>query len=76
MLSKNVRRKKPILGVLKRAIVIKERREGSEAMQGSVTMKSDIDSKVLWRKRMVDPDTANIRHEDGEEASRKPRRIR
>jgi hypothetical protein len=77
MLSKNVKRKKPLLGVLKRAIAIKERRDGDVATQGSVTMKSDIDRKVMWRKRMVDTDTADIHHHtDGEDVLRKPRRVR
>ena len=76
MLSKNVKRKKPLLGVLKRAIAIKELRDGDGATQGSVTMQSDIDHKVLWRKRMVDPDTADIHRTDGEEHSGKSRRAR
>jgi hypothetical protein len=53
MIPDKTRRKKHTLGVLKRMLAIKARRDGH--MQNSLTMSTDIDQKVLWRMRMVDP---------------------
>ena len=53
MIPDRIRRKKQTLGVLKQALAIKARRDGH--MKGSMSMNTDIDSKVSWRMRMVDP---------------------
>jgi len=51
MVPDKTRRKKRVLGVLRRILAIKARRGGR--MIGSLAMNTDIDSKVLWRMRMV-----------------------
>jgi hypothetical protein len=63
MIPEKTRRKKHTLGVLKRALAIKARRGGH--MQNSLAMNTDIDQKVLWRVRMVDPDNDHGDNETG-----------
>ena len=58
MIPGKIRRKKETLGVLRRITAINARRDGR--MLGGVTMSSDIDRKVLWRMRMVEPDDASV----------------
>ena len=63
MIPDKTRRKKHTLGVLKRTLAIKARRDGH--MQNSLTMDTDIDQKVLWRMRMVNPDNDQGNDETG-----------
>jgi hypothetical protein len=63
MIPEKTRRKKHTLGVLKRVLAIRARRGGR--MQNSLTMNTDIDQKVLWRVRMVDPDNDHGDNETG-----------
>jgi hypothetical protein len=57
MIPEKIRRKKQTLGVLKRAIALKARREGQ--ILGSLAMHTDIDHKVLWRMRVSDTEQGN-----------------
>jgi hypothetical protein len=52
MIPDKVRRKKQTLGVLKRMLALRARRDGR--MLGGPAMDTDIDHKVLWRMRMAD----------------------
>ena len=51
MIPDKARRKKQTLGVLRRMIALRARRDGR--MLDGPAMNTDIDHKVLWRMRMV-----------------------
>jgi hypothetical protein len=56
MIPDKVRRKKQTLGVLRRMLALRARRDGR--MLGGPAMDTDIDHKVLWRMRMADQGNA------------------
>ena len=73
MIPEKIRRKKQTLGVLKRAIALKARREGQ--ILGSLAMHTDIDHKVLWRMRIRDADQGNDAPEHWMEQSEQQKKV-